>query len=366
MLEKELLEALKIVKVASKLTSKIQSEITSNEILTKKDASPVTISDLASQYLILNHLHSQFPNDAFIAEEDTSEETIKFLEDVLNLVNQYSEKDTTIEHLSEIINLGASKGAVNGINKRHWVLDPIDGTKGFIRGDQFAICLSLLNEKGQVILGVLGCPNLSLNKYYNSELHGKHKFNYAQLDSECGTDGYIFYSKAEEDFVSFGPSIKFTFENDQISNEFLNTVKASDNKIDLSKLITLEGFEKSHSSHDLQDMIKQKFNINNALHLDSQVKYCLLALNLGNLYLRLPTSLAFKEKIWDHAAGNSLLKSLNYNHTDSLDDLDADFYTGGRFFLTKGVIASNLSKELHAQVVAYSKDLILEKFEGKK
>ncbi|OBA27269.1 3(2),5-bisphosphate nucleotidase HAL2 [Hanseniaspora valbyensis NRRL Y-1626] len=344
MLEKELLEALKIVKVASKLTSKIQSEITSNEILTKKDASPVTISDLASQYLILNHLNSQFPNDAFIAEEDTSEETIKFLEDVLNLVNQYSEKDTTIEHLAEIINLGASKGAVNGINKRHWVLDPIDGTKGFIRGDQFAICLSLLNEKGQVILGVLGCPNLSLNKYYDSELHGKHRFNYAQLDSECGTDGYIFYSKAEEDFVSF----------------------ASDNKIDLSKLITLEGFEKTHSSHDLQDLIKQKFNINNALHLDSQVKYCLLALNLGNLYLRLPTSLEFREKIWDHAAGNSLLKSLNYNHTDSLDDLDVDFYTGGRFFLTKGVIASNLSKELHAQVVAYSKDLILKKFEGKK
>lgn len=363
MLEKELYEALKIVQVASKLTSKVQVELTSNEILTKTDSSPVTISDLASQYLVLNHLHAQFPDDAFIAEEDTSEETVQFLEEVLSLVKKYSENSPSIEHLSKTINLGNSKGSVNGINKRHWVLDPIDGTKGFIRGDQFAICLSLLDKDGNVILGVVGCPNLSLSKYYNPSLHGTHKFDYASLDAECGTDGYIFYSKAEEDFVSFAPSVKFAFDNNHFRNPFLRSVRASDNNIDLKKLITLEGFEKGHSSHDLQSLIKKKFHIENALHLDSQVKYCLLALNLGNLYLRLPTSLEFKEKIWDHAAGNCLLKSLKYNHTDALDDLNVDFYKGGRFFLTKGVIASNLSKELHSEIVAYSKELILKKFE---
>ncbi|XBW34819.1 hypothetical protein QEN19_000385 [Hanseniaspora menglaensis] len=362
MLERELTEAIKIVKVACKLTSKIQKELTSNEILTKTDASPVTISDLAAQYLVLNHLHSHFPEDAFIAEEDTKEETIEFLEDVLSLVNKYTEQAADIKHLSEIINLGNSKGSVNGVNKRHWVLDPIDGTKGFIRGDQFAICLSLLNEHGDVILGVIGCPNLSLSKYYSADLHGEHKFDYAYLDSQCGTDGYIFFSKPAENFVSFAPSIKFTFENGDFKNEFLKNVTASDNKINLSKLVTLEGFEKGHSSHDLQSLIKEKFSIHNALHLDSQVKYCLLALNLGNVYLRLPTSLKFKEKIWDHAAGNSLLKSLNYNHTDSLENVEVNFYKGGRYFLTKGVIASNVSKELHAQLVAYSGELISEKF----
>lgn len=36
----------------------------------------------------------------------------------------------------------------------------VDGTKGFMRGDQFAICLALI-ENGKVQLGLMGCPNLS-------------------------------------------------------------------------------------------------------------------------------------------------------------------------------------------------------------
>jgi Inositol monophosphatase family len=40
-----------------------------------------------------------------------------------------------------------------------WTLDPIDGTKGFLRGGQYAVCLGLI-EDAQVQLGVIGCPNL--------------------------------------------------------------------------------------------------------------------------------------------------------------------------------------------------------------
>ena len=47
-------------------------------------------------------------------------------------------------------------GAATG---RWWTLDPVDGTKGFLRGGQYAIALALV-EDGEVVLGVLGCPNL--------------------------------------------------------------------------------------------------------------------------------------------------------------------------------------------------------------
>src|SRR6266567_6777203 len=40
-----------------------------------------------------------------------------------------------------------------------WTLDPIDGTKGFLRGGQYAVCLALLID-ARVELGVIGCPNL--------------------------------------------------------------------------------------------------------------------------------------------------------------------------------------------------------------
>lgn len=40
-----------------------------------------------------------------------------------------------------------------------WTLDPIDGTKGFLRGGQYAVCLALIVDS-KVVLGVIGCPNL--------------------------------------------------------------------------------------------------------------------------------------------------------------------------------------------------------------
>jgi 3'(2'), 5'-bisphosphate nucleotidase len=46
--------------------------------------------------------------------------------------------------------------------ERVWVVDPVDGTQGFLRGEQYAVCLALMIS-GQVVVGVLGCPNLILD-----------------------------------------------------------------------------------------------------------------------------------------------------------------------------------------------------------
>ena len=46
-----------------------------------------------------------------------------------------------------------------GVPDEFWTLDPIDGTKGFLRGEQYAIALAKISA-GAVTLGVLGCPNL--------------------------------------------------------------------------------------------------------------------------------------------------------------------------------------------------------------
>ena len=43
-----------------------------------------------------------------------------------------------------------------------WTIDPIDGTKGFLRGEQYAVCLSLIVD-AKVQLGVIGCPNLPVD-----------------------------------------------------------------------------------------------------------------------------------------------------------------------------------------------------------
>ena len=61
------------------------------------------------------------------------------------------------EDIHSTIDKGSYDGGPNG---RFWTLDPIDGTKGFLRGEQYAVALALI-EDGEVVLGILGCPNLT-------------------------------------------------------------------------------------------------------------------------------------------------------------------------------------------------------------
>jgi 3'(2'), 5'-bisphosphate nucleotidase len=43
-----------------------------------------------------------------------------------------------------------------------WTLDPIDGTKGFLRGGQYAIGLALIVDS-KVQFGIMGCPNVPVS-----------------------------------------------------------------------------------------------------------------------------------------------------------------------------------------------------------
>ena len=61
----------------------------------------------------------------------------------------------------------SSQEVVDAINKGQRLaapretldFDPVDGTLGFVRGDQYAIALALM-EEGDLKVGVMGCPNM--------------------------------------------------------------------------------------------------------------------------------------------------------------------------------------------------------------
>lgn len=93
----------------------------------------------------------------------------------------------------EAINRCNSSGGPTG---RHWVLDPVDGTLGFVRGDQYAIALALI-EDGKVVLGVLGCPNYPLKKELLNYLH-KHNQTISTPSlstSETQEKGCVMYAR---------------------------------------------------------------------------------------------------------------------------------------------------------------------------
>jgi len=125
---------------------------------------------VGSQILVSLVLKMEISGPFSLVAEEDSEELRKegaqeILQNITDLVNETIFDDGsynisfTKEGILSAIDDGKSEGGASG---RHWVLDPIDGTKGFLRGDQYAIALALLDE-GKVVLGVLACPNLPLS-----------------------------------------------------------------------------------------------------------------------------------------------------------------------------------------------------------
>ncbi|CCF57102.1 hypothetical protein KAFR_0C01070 [Kazachstania africana CBS 2517] len=346
--EKELLVATEAVRKASYLTKTIQKEVISHteDTITKSDESPVTIGDYAAQTIIINAIKANFPNDHIVGEESADGLSDEFLSKILTEINNMTEvyKDSTIDFVNEtyplrtvddvrqIINYGNYEGGRKG---RFWCLDPIDGTKGFLRGQQFAVCLGLIVD-GVTQVGCIGCPNLKLDDFGYAGLPRSQDF------------GYLF--RAVRGSGSFYNTCSLQAKNDwtQIRVRHLKNTE---------EMISLEGVEKTHSSHDEQSQIKHKLGITKTVNLDSQVKYCLLALGVADIYLRLPIKLSFEEKIWDHAAGNVIVHEAGGFHTDSIQNLPLDF-GNGRVLATKGVIASSGPKELHDLVVTTSSGII--------
>lgn len=67
----------------------------------------------------------------------------------------------------------------------------------------------------------------------------------------------------------------------------------------LSEATFCEGVESGHSSHSQQASIAAALNITNpSVRMDSQAKYATLVRGVADIYLRLPTSATYEEKIW--------------------------------------------------------------------
>lgn len=346
---KELEIATLLVKRAAILTKKLSDSIavtrkSGSQI--KEDKSPVTIGDYAAQAIINNAIKLNFPDDEIVGEEDSeslrdgsseseslSSKILEIITDVQKSTSDFSSKIGDIHDLESVyktIDFGNSQGGSKG---RFWALDPIDGTKGFLRGDQFAVCLALI-EDGQVVLGVIGCPNLPANIVSNQKLSGNIGGLYTAVKS---LGAYYLPLFAGRGFVPLSEQqpIKMTSETTP------------------SRLKVVEGVEKGHSSHSTQSEIKSKLGFddstvgNQTINLDSQVKYCVLASGQADIYLRLPINDTYREKIWDHAAGNILI----YESGGRVGDItgkELDFGRG-RYLESQGVIASN--KQVFEKVI---------------
>jgi 3'(2'), 5'-bisphosphate nucleotidase len=315
--EREKQIAVDAVTLASRLCSAVRTEIVQVESLAKDDRSPVTIADFGSQALICRDLKSAFPEAAIVAEEDSTEllRHAATLDQVVRYVRRFR-PDATPDSVCRWIDWG------NGtVGDRFWTLDPIDGTKGFLRNDQYAIALALI-ERGQVQVGALACPALPLD-----------------LDAVSSAAGVLFVA------VRGAGAWMTPLGSEAFTPIRVAPLTAAD------RLRFVESVEAGHSDLDLQEAVAQAVGITRPpLRMDSQVKYGVVARGDAALYLRLPSprNPNYREKIWDHAAGALIVEEAGGRATD-MHGRPLDFASGVKMNTHQGVIASQ--GELHDAAV---------------
>jgi 3'(2'), 5'-bisphosphate nucleotidase len=299
------------VRQASLLVKKVQAEMVSSA-LTKDDRSPVTVADFAAQALVGSMLEKTFPDDAMIGEEDSAAlqtpQGRHTLEQIFHYVEQYTHAASP-EKICQWIDRGSAQSA-----ERYWTLDPIDGTKGFLRGGQYAVALALVID-GDVKIGVLGCPNL-VNGY----------------QPEIGGIGSLL-------IAARGQGTWVTPIDHQGAFHPVTVSSASDP----AGARLLRSFESGHTNVNQIDVFANTLGVQaQPVRMDSQAKYAILAAGHGELYLRLlsPSRPDYREKIWDQAAGSIVIEEAGGKVTD-LDGKPLDFTQGRTLAKNRGIFGSN-------------------------
>jgi 3'(2'), 5'-bisphosphate nucleotidase len=313
MLQKEKEIGLQAARMAMAMASMIQNDLTGTDTLTKADRSPVTIADFAVQALICQILSSHFPGIPIVGEEDSlairKPENRELLAKIIYYLNKF---DAPLEEkeICDCIDLGRAEP-----DGTYWTLDPIDGTKGFLRGEQFAIALALI-QNGQVHLGILGCPNLP-----------------------PGSGGTLFWA------IPGQGSWKIPARGGSAE-----PIRAS-LKTDPRQMKFVESYESSHSDKDTQLEISRLLQIANLPEqMDSQVKYGIVASGIADIYLRIPNPATpdYREKIWDHAAGSLIVEEAG-GWVSDIDGKKLDFSTGKTLANNRGILATN--GRIHSRVL---------------
>ena len=324
----ELDAAIAAVRTASRLCREVQDSL-DHGALQKQDRSPVTVADFGSQALVCRRLGETFPDDPVIGEEDSAAlrqaENAATLGRVIDLVRaQVPDADP------DGVCAWIDRGNHQAFTSRFWTLDPIDGTKGFLRGEQYAVGLALILD-GEIACSALGCPNLG-----------------PQLGGDRG-DGTLVVAISglgvwQMPLAGEGPAVTIS-----VSGE-----------TDPTLIRFCESVEAAHSSHGDAADIASKLGIRaEPVRLDSMTKYAVVARGEAEAYLRLPRSAEYREKIWDHAAGVLALTEAGGRVTD-VRGTDLDFGLGYRLENNLGVIVSNGT--LHEAVLGALKALGLPRF----
>lgn len=314
----ELAAALRAVADACAVTRAVQQRLGAIQALTKDDRSPVTVADFAAQAVVGLRLGAAFGSFAMIGEESAAELRASADNGVARAVADAVRTvcpGVSDAEVLDAIDCGDHDPATAVGVRRYWTLDPVDGTKGFLRGGQYAVSLALI-EDGVVTLGVLGCPNLGADL--------------TRAFDDADATGTLFHARRGGGAWSLPAN--------EPQAQALRV--AVDTSRTLREMRVCESVESGHSRHDFTSRIVDHLDARGTpARLDSQTKYAVVARGQADAYLRLPTSYSYVEKIWDHAAGKIVAEEAGAIVTD-IEGQPLDFSQGATLAKNRGVVCA--------------------------
>lgn len=314
---------------ASILSKRVQSTVSE---ITKDDSSPVTTADFAAQALLIAALRHAFPKDKFLGEEDSSalrtdealgNKVFKLVLSATDVIDPDSgeplPKPSSLDEMLDLIDLGGH--GTGGDKGRFWVMDPIDGTAAFLKGQQYAVSLSLI-EDGKEVVGVLGCPNISAEMGRISEENIDKSGLGVMLTAVRGRGSTIRTMTLGGLEVALSLNIIERLESDGL--HIVDCIASKDFRHDVIA--------------KLADNLRAKFP--NIEIWSSHIRYAALIVGGGNAQFWVPESSASKMYIWDHAGTQLIFTELGGRVTD-LDGKDMDFGAGRDLNRNRGLVATS-------------------------
>lgn len=321
--------------LAAAACRRAQSEVSALRAAIKDDRSPVTVADFASQALVSlslrESLGSRFDQTGLVAEEDPDflrrPEHSAHLEATLEIARTVR-PDLTAEALLATLATdahGSAETADAARSEGFFTLDPIDGTKGFLRGQQYAVALAYVYQ-GYPVVGALACPNLP-------------------LDAGAATDapdpvGSLYLAARGSG----------TWEQPCLLSEASAAARAVPPPESLERRIRVTAsVERGHSNGSDTDRVLAFIGGDpEVLRLDSSAKYAVVARGQADAYLRLPTRGDYVERIWDHAAGVVVAEEAGAIVSD-ITGAPLDFSHGRGLERNRGIVVAH--RDIHPRLI---------------
>jgi HAL2 family 3'(2'),5'-bisphosphate nucleotidase len=303
----------------------VQRQLDTIRTITKDDRSPVTVADFAAQAIVAQSLRAALGDVRLVGEEASA-----FLRDPAHAAHleaaliaaREAWPEVSQGELLDAIDVGGADPHADGF----WTLDPIDGTKGFIRGQQYSVCLAYI-VGSEPAIGVLGCPNLPASLD-------------APLDKQDSI-GSIFVAERGAG----------AWRTDSGRDARLRCADWEPGM----PVSLCESYDAGHSDHSATATIASRLGrAGPPARLDSQCKYAVVARGQAHLYLRLPTRKDYVERIWDHASGDVIAEEAGCTVSD-VRGIPLDFSRGRGLERNRGIVVA--PPKLHPLVIAAARDL---------